>query len=221
MRLYKIFIIILFIISPEIIFGQIIANFSSKYDLLINPNSRTYEYKDIEGSPYLSNDFISGLIYLKDSTLFNLPLRYNVYEDKMEFQIKGLSYSIGNPQILDKIVIGNLEYIFIDFIDKGSYFELVETGKCLLIKKNIIDFKPAEGPKPIEGKFIPASFVRKTDIYYILINKSKVFKINNIRSIIEAFKDQKQNIEDFIKKEKIKKNRKEEIIKIVRYYNSL
>jgi hypothetical protein len=91
----------------------------------------------------------------------------------------------------------------------------------LFASKKIVAYKPAEGPKPLEGVVIPAKFIRQSDIFYMVVNNSQTIKIQNTRSVIIALQDQKLNIENFIKQEKIKRAKKENLIKIVRYYNSL
>jgi hypothetical protein len=221
MKSTKLFIIILLFFFPKVIFGQVIGTLSGKYGSLLDPNSKSYEYKDIEGVPYLNADFIDGSIYSKDSTVFKLPLRYNIYADEMEYQLKGSNYSIRNHQILNKVIIGETVFIYVPFIDNGGYFELVESGKCLLLIKSIVKYRPAESPKPIQAKSIPARFERNSDVFYFVINNSQSFKIKNKKSIAEALQDQKLKIEDFINQEKIKKIEKENLIKIVKYYNSL
>ena len=212
--------IIILIFFQGIITGQVVGRFTQKYNLLINPSLKTYDYRDIEGTPYLNKDFVDGIIYLKDSTILKLPLRYNIYADVMEFQLNGVNYVIGNHSYVDKITIDTSVFFYYSFIDKGGYFELIESGKCFLVQKSRVIYKPAESPKPIENKVIPARFERNSDIFYI-VNNSNGFKIKNMNSVLDALQDQKIKIESFIKQEKIKKTRKTDLVKIVKYYNRL
>jgi hypothetical protein len=150
-----------------------------------------------------------------------LPLRYNIYANEMEYQLKGVSYLVGNPQSLNKILLGESVFLYLPFIQNGGYFELLESGKCFLVQKRTVRFKPAEGPKPIEGTISRAKFTREPDIFFIIVNDSKTIEITTMKSVINALQDQKLNIESFIKKEEIKNAKKENLIKIAEYYNSL
>jgi hypothetical protein len=182
-----------------------------------NPNL----YKNIDGNPYLKREFIDGIIYLKDTSAFKMPLRYNIYADKMEYQMDGVNYEVGNPESLNKIEIDGSLFLYLPFIKKGGYFELLESGKCLLVQKRSVSFNPAEGAKPIIATPSPAEFKSEPDIFYLIINDSKSFEITNMKSVINALQDQKPNIEGFIEREKLRKPKKDNLRKIAVYYNSL
>jgi hypothetical protein len=212
--------------SSQMMFGQLTdlslidPTFNDYFIKNIN-SKKAYEYQDIEGSPYLNSEFMDGVLYLKDSTAVKLPLRYNIYTDEMEYQLKGSNYSVGNPQSLNKILLGESVFVYLPFIQKGGYFELFELGNCFLVQKKMLKFNPAESAKPIVGVAIPAKFIRERDIFYMVVNHSQAFKIVNMKAVINALQDQKLKIENFIKQEKIKNTKKENLIKIVKYYNSL
>jgi hypothetical protein len=183
-------------------------------------SQKTEEYKDIDGSPYLKSEFTDGVFCIKDTVAFKLPIRYNIYKDEMEYQLKGLNYVVGSPQSLKKVLLDGAEFAYLPFIQKGGYFELFKSGKCTLAIKRTVEFKPSEGSKPIIG-LQPAKFVKKPDIFYFVIDHSQAFKIENLKSVLDALQDQKQKIEDFIRQEKIKNTKKENLAKIVDYYNTL
>lgn len=225
MKTCKVIIISILTMSSQMMFGQQIDGFLDAYHFYKSsqdqPSKNTYGYQAIEGSPYLNSEFIDGVIYLKDTTSYKLPLRYDIYANEMEYQLKGVNYVVGNPQFLKKILLGGSIFIYLPFIQKGGYFELLESGKCFLVQKRSVMFKPAEGPKPIEGTTTPAKFIREPDIFYIGVKDSKTIEIANMKSVINALQDQKLKIESFIKTEKIKKTTKGNLIKITEYYNSL
>jgi len=228
MKTYRICIIVLLTISSRMMIAQLPYslkqtpnpfqtdyNFDKKYR-----SEKTQEYKDIEGSPYLNDEFLNGAFYMNDTVAFKVPIRYNLYTDQMEYQSEGVNYVVGSPQTLSRIVLGGSEYYYLPAIGKGGYFEMLETGKCKLLQKKRVEFKPSEGAKPIVG-LTPAKFVRLSDDFYLVKNQNQPVKIVNLKSVIEALQDQKTKIEDFIKLEKIRNTKKENLIKIVKYYNSL
>jgi hypothetical protein len=222
MKTYRKYIIIILSISSQLLFSQLNDPFLENYNARKrNFPEKAKEFKDIEGSPYLNSNFVDGVFYLKDTLTVKLPLRYNIFTDEMEYQLNGINYAVGNPLSLNKIIFNESVYVYLPFISKGGYFELFELGKCTLIQKKTVNIKPAEGPKPIIAKAIPATFIRKPDVFYFVINDTIVKRIDNLKSIIDALQNQKPKIENYIKQEKIRKIKKENLIKIVKYYNSL
>jgi hypothetical protein len=178
-------------------------------------------YKDIDGSPYMNSEFEEGMLYLSDTTKITVPLRYNIYSDEMEYQLKGVNYAVGNPKVLKKIMIGRSVFLYLPFIQKGNYFELLEPGKCMLVQKKSVRLNPAQAPRAILTTPVPASFERKNDVNYIVNDQMKFLKIDNMKSLLTALQDQKLKIDNYIKQEKIRNTKTENLIKIVKYYNSL
>ena len=228
MKTRKIYFIVLLTISSLMVVGQ------DHFPVIWFPNSFPYDYsfdkryiketsfdyKDIEGSPYLNSEFTTGTFYMKDTLSFKLPIRYNICADQMEYQSEGVIYVVGSPQSLSRIVLGGSVFIYLPFIGKGGYFELVESGKCKLVQKMRVDFKPSEGSKPIVG-LTKSRFDKYPDVFYLVLNQNQSFRIGNMNSVMNALSDQKTKIETFVKREKIKNTKKENLIKIAKYYNSL
>jgi hypothetical protein len=221
MKTCKVIIIIILAISSQMMFGQPIYSALDDYHFYKNKIvEKTNEYHNIDGSAYLNSEFVEGTLFLKDTTAVKLPLRYNIYTNEMEYQYMGVNYVVGNPQILNKVLLGESVFVYLTFIPKEGYFEVLESGKCFLFQKRSLKFKPAEGPKPVEG-VVPAKFVKEPDVFYIVVGNSQAIEIEDMKSVINALQDQKPKIESFIKQEKINRTKKENLIEIAKYYNSL
>lgn len=54
-------------------------------------------YSDIAGSPYLKEEFSDGYVILESGQKVDLSLRYNIYNDLMEFENKGVVYNFNDP----------------------------------------------------------------------------------------------------------------------------
>ena len=64
-----------------------------------------------EGSPYLSEDFVSGEVYDSKKKFTGLLLRYNIFNDNIEFMQKGTTYALyAEPRIV-KVLLGNEVYV--------------------------------------------------------------------------------------------------------------
>ena len=97
----------------------------------------------------------------------------------------------------------------------------METGKCFLVQKRAIKYNPPEAPKAVVGSTIPPKFTKETDVYYTILNDSTPVKVENMKSLLNTLSDQKTSLENFIEKEKIKNVKRENLIQIIKYYNSL
>ncbi|HQI46835.1 MAG TPA: hypothetical protein PLC59_12335 [Bacteroidales bacterium] len=217
------YFIILLCVSSHISIAQQVDRYANGYFFHNNalPSKTVITYNDIEGSPYLYKEFSDAIIYSIDTQAVKLPLRYNIYTNEMEYQLDGNTYTIGNPSIINKIMLGEHVFVYLKFIGKGGYFELLETGKCFLVQKRAIKYNPPEAPKAVVGSTIPPKFTKETDVYYTILNDSTPVKVENMKSLLNTLSDQKTSLENFIEKEKIKNVKRENLIQIIKYYNSL
>jgi len=214
------------VISPVMLFGQRpqIITFQNPYPSPLPfekryLNENYHDFENIDGSPYLNSEFVNGTFYVKDTAAFKLPIRYNIYADHMEYKMDGLIYYVDSPQTISRIALGESVFIYLPFIEKGGYYELLETGKYKLVQKRRVEFKHSES-KPIEG-LVRSRYESNTDLFYLVNNQDQTFKIWNMNSVLKALQDQQTKIETFIKLEKIRNTKKENLIKIIKYYNSL
>ncbi len=183
----------------------------------------TIEYKDIKGSPYLTDDFVNSKIYFRKDSVFKIALRYNVFDQSMEYQQNNIVYSISNPDKIDKIEMNKWTFIFYsDFkkIKNNSFYQLLLPGKANLLLKKTISYREAEPPKAIVESE-PAKFIKKKDTYYVAIGSASPVVIRNKKSLIEIFVDKEDEISKYIKKEKISYKKSTDLIKLVEYYNGL
>ncbi len=69
---------------------------------------------NIEGSPYLLDDFTIGSVYTNTSDEFtDIPLRYNIYSDQIEFKTGDNSvFSMGTPEIIERVELGNYKMVY-------------------------------------------------------------------------------------------------------------
>jgi len=222
MKTFKVLLALILIVSSKLIFGQSINPFMDDYKFYERVHSaKANDFQGIDGSPYLNKEFVEGICSLKDTSEIKLPLRYNIYSDAMEYRYNDATYAVGKPEILEKIILGESVFAYLPIIEKGGYFEINESGKCVLAQKRIIKFKSAEAAKPIEGVSKPARFISEPDVFYLVLNHTNAVKISNLKSVVSALQDQKPKIESYIEQENIKNTKKESLIKIVKYYNSL
>jgi len=170
-------------------------------------------YEDIEGSPYYSDEFIVGQVYMKNGKTAETPLRFNLYTDEVEFMQEGT--------ILD-LIKNDVNYIEqggeVIYQENSTYFFSQESGKFSLYTKKRVRFKD----KTPAGGYIdpePAKFVTEMDKYYLKEENKPAQEIKN-RKTLQAMLSENKAALDFIKKSRIKVNKAEDLLELVKFLNS-
>ena len=182
--------------------------------------------KDIDGSPYLNDEFKIGTIYTVQKMQYNdIPLRYNIYNDNLEFKTQSNQVQeLATPEIVEKAIFDDVQMVYLPYSQankiKRGFFIILEEGKAsVYAKPGILYKKPTQQAAYKEAE--PAKFVKKTDEYYVRIGSEPAIMINSKKDLISVFPDSKDKIEKFINKNKVKPNKAESLKEVVQYYNSL
>lgn len=212
-------------------YAQINSDFIKAMDAyrsnkMIGGISQFLSAEDIQGSPYLNDDFIQGKVYTTSGTAYeNIPLRYNIYSDDMEFKTEQNEVmSFAAPETVEKIEFGENLMVYIPFtyakkIRKGYMF-LLEEGKVSLYMRPEIAFVDATQPGAYKDA-TPARFDRKPDTYYLRSGSEEAKLIESKKDLLEFFPDHNAEVEEFVKKNKVKDNDAGSLKELVKYYNSL
>ena len=182
---------------------------------------------DIDGSPYLREDFQSATLYSgSDKRYRGLLLRYNIYSDQIEFkndqdQVRVLT----NPEIVRLIEMGEDKIVYRPYqmggqsVNFGFFLVLEEGAVNLLVKKMMLvrEAKPAGAFAEAE----PARFVSKPDTYFLQTEGKPARVIVGKNGLVDLFPDKHKEVSAFINKNKIKTSKPEDLIEMVRYYNGL
>lgn len=182
---------------------------------------------DIEGSPYLNDEFIEGTVFTTSKTQYiGVPLRYNIYSDQIEFKAgDGPVQALAAPEIVEKVQFGEYKIVYIPFaiskkIRRGFFREIESGDKAVLLARSQVLFEDAKKPAAYQ-EAEPPKFVRKPDDYYIRVGKEPARLISRKKDLEEVFPDHKKEVNSFIKENKVKPNKPERLTKLIQYYNSL
>jgi hypothetical protein len=202
-----------------------------EYELLkgIKPSSDLYLKSDIEGSPFLSEEFTDGSLITTDSLMYNnIPLRYNIYNDEMEFLHKtpgAVPMVITNQRRFIYFILDEKVFVYTAFLQNNKpgsgYFEILNEGNFqVLLRRNIVF---AEEEKPQGYNYTkPARFEAKNHQYYFRVNKQIPEEFNLRRNnILEMFSNKKTEIEQFVKENRLSYRDINNVIRITDYYNQL
>ncbi len=195
--------------------------------LLTKPKSLVFSpdgSKDIIGSPYVKDSFEPGNIYTMKGILRDIEMRYDLYNDWIEYRQKDQIYILDpTPKILkvewkDLIVINALYETQGKF--KMGFFSLLDSAKVLLFSKHTVIFEKGEPPKPYVLAGTPARFTRSKDVFYYKPEKSVAKPITSVKKMIELFPDHREELLTFIEKNKIN-TKLADLKELWKYYKTL
>lgn len=180
---------------------------------------RALNYDEIIGSPYLNKNFSIAKVA---NDYEKAPVRYNTFNDEIEFQKNGTTLALPKEEKFSRIEIFSpkMTLVSLDTQDdlSGYFIELVndKTGLYKKIKTKFIDAVPAANSYATDR---PASFKTLDPVYYIKTESGYIKKPKKIKEIAEAFPAKKDEIEKFVKSNNIKVNKEEDLIKLVKFLN--
>ena len=181
---------------------------------------------DISGSPYLNKDYQRGYVLTKKFVRYvNVPLRYNIYNDDIEFEnAEGKAMAIEFPGNIKEVRIGKAIFVHRLYVTDKSlhtgYFQLMNRGKAeglIRYRVEFIEAKPAapyKDPQPPKFERIPA-------VFYVSLGKKPAVTVNKTKDLIVLLGDHKKELQAFAKEKKIKIRRENDLKQILLYYNSL
>jgi hypothetical protein len=183
----------------------------------------------IEGYPYLNDEFVSGsIITVNNLKYIDIPLRYNIYNDEIEFQKGDIVFVLDNPLNYVEITIGSQVFIHSTFGNgasnntvKYSYFEVLNPKmELLLLKRFGVRFNKSVPNKGYyEAK--PAEFKLSPERFYLKFKNDAAQEVVKLKTTLLLFGDKSKDVKVFIKKEKLKLRKETDLISIVEFYNSL
>jgi len=177
------------------------------------------EYADIKGSPYLVDTFVLSKVYLKNDSVYNLPVRYNIYTQTFEFKLNDKAYAISNPQVIKKITMDDKVFIYYTKDENPLYYQLLVSGKNHLFLKREVRFQEAGIPTYKDKN--PPKFTSLPPKYFILKPNSSLNLVKNNKAILKLYPQKKDKLQSYFNSKKLSARRHDDIIKIVSYCNTL
>ena len=220
-----IFLIILFLIPS---FGNSQVNIGVFDDYLYFVNQNRPLYDDIEGTPYLSDDFVP--VRVNDNQKV-VDVKFNVFANNIEFK-----QSNGEVAILS--TDGDYNFKMLDGLktefeihsysnDKGekdrTFFKKIRTGEnfTLFLKENVKLIPKKIATSGFEQNQ-PARFSMSKSTFYVGKFKEGFGELSAVplrkKEISIYFKDRSKAIHQFIKKRKLKLDNEEDLVELFNFY---
>jgi len=198
-----------------------------KDHLLINDKEAVprMDIEDVEGSRYEDDSFqLSTVETLKD-TFYNVLMKYNIFEDVIEFKDnKGQLFLLDPLMTIKKVTINDLVLVVQPYNEDGriktGFFTLLSDGKVKLFSKKIVKFEPLQPAKALQASNTPAKFIASPDEYYTRMGNNPALQINKLKKTIETFPDHQKSVLSFADRRKLGVKR-DDLIDLWTYYNAL
>lgn len=179
----------------------------------------------VDGSPYLNDNFVTGIVYSNAEKYSGISMRYNIYDDNIEFKQNNQLLILDAQPKIKKVDFDGHMFVIDNYEYKGKtrlgFFGLLDSGKVVLLSRKVVTYKEQQAPKALETGPTPAKYTRLPDVYFYKIGNGDPVKVDNIKKMIAGFPDKQTELTEFAKKEKISAKKEDELIKLVKYYNSL
>ena len=186
-------------------------------------------YDDVEGSPYLFKDWMAADIIMKAGNTYEaIPIKINVYDDKIYFQRNDTTYELYPLDIISELNIVNKSdpskniliskgYMYDGNIVTDKIVQIFSKGKVSLIKT----FKKEIKQDYNYGQSKTVKSFADMSQYYIVKNGrlSEVKLTKN--SLYDITDDKKDAMEAFLKKEDPNLKTPQGFARALNYYNSL
>jgi hypothetical protein len=101
-----------------------------------------------------------------------------------------------------------------------SFFKVLTKGSPMLLLKMNIVLKEAELPGAYK-EAVPASFERMADDFYLADFPADAVKFSGKKDFLELLKSHTAELEQFIKQDKLKFSRQDDMIKLMKFYYTL
>ncbi|MEM0931614.1 MAG: hypothetical protein AAF575_00960 [Bacteroidota bacterium] len=199
----------------------------SPFNNLFTFTTKSSSYaNEVQGSPYLQEEFKRGGVYKNNELLVKVKMRFNAHRGEMEFiGVNDSIYILGKAKEL-WAELDSRNYKILLFKNKigqirNAYFNKLNEGNLKLLFKPQIDFrKGKESYDSYRPKVRPA-FIKNSS-YYAKIGDNPANKINlNRKNVLKLLSKEKEEMLLFVKKNKLDLRTETDVIRLFTYYNSL
>jgi len=197
---------------------------NSNLAMTMNAISLDDKSNKVEGSPYISNEFFpSKLSCFSGATP---PIRYNTFKEEMEFMADGKLYYLNKNENCELTINNNTYKYFINYDNKKNngfliIFNKTNDSKYIYYKKEKVIYISEYIPNSSYGQATPARFEIDKSKYFIKIQDSLVEFPNKKSELLKLFPNYKDQLELFLKENKIKFSEEPSLLLLMNYLNTL
>jgi hypothetical protein len=184
----------------------------------------------IIGDTYLDKKWNKASLLLFDSErmIEGYPVKYDIQQDVIEVLTKNGIKIIEGKKIKSMVWIDSVTNTPSYFVNASEYnlegaalngfLEVIVDGTLPLMKRTTIIEKQADYVAALDVGSRDKKILKKESFFYS--QKAGLAKIGNKKSLLPAFGEQAQDVEMFIKANKLNVSKTPDLLKAFEYYNS-
>ncbi len=181
------------------------------------------DWDNVKGSPYLYESYKLAQLYIADKSYGNIMMRFNTYSNEIELLPRD-GQEIGALMRVDdsRITFEGKTLKLFTFKDeegyeKKGYFLVLNDEKNvqLLLRKKCV-FSPNEKALTMNQADRAAKFTQY-DYYYIVKDGEPIQVDAKKKDILKLFPEKENDIKNYIKSEKLKLKKEEDLAKLIDY----
>ncbi|MEA3462214.1 MAG: hypothetical protein U9R49_10070, partial [Bacteroidota bacterium] len=195
-------------------------------------NVQTFDnrYEGTKGTPYVFETWFPGEIFLKSKKKIVIKeLNYNCYDNEVAF----LDPATKTVRLINKFTVelfyflnGSDTLLFAPIQPENDgdflFAQVLYNKGSVVYKRYQKEFVRAnyEGGYSADRKY--DEFADKSSLYFSKHNDPRFYRVRKSKKqILAAFPDAEDEISSFIKAEKLDLKREEDVVKLLKYYDSL
>ncbi len=183
-------------------------------------------YSDVSGTAFLFDDWLKGTVEQGNKISYkDVDLKYSLYKDELFFKNPkdGSMLSFVLPVKAFSLAIKGKTEIYrngfpaVDNFNTNSFYQVLFDGGIKLLFKS---YKTLIEVKPYNATITEKKFVDNSVYYILKDNVMTKFKPSK-KDFLEIFNSKANEIDAFIKKEKIDFKQQQDLTKVFQYYSTL
>ena len=191
---------------------------------IMKPVQRVSAFDDYDGTIYERPSYKVGQVTDEMSGNYTAELRYNIYTDAIEYKSDSDVYELYKRKTLNVRIEDDYFYYCEFKTDRGlkrdGYYILVELhDRYRIYKKYELIIK--EPQKNTMTQLSEPGSIKQTTTYYIEERGTIVELPMKKKELLSVFRDKENELEEYMKKEKIRLKKEEDLIRLVARYNAI
>ncbi len=181
---------------------------------------------DTEGSIFFKDHYQLATVTMNRKTYLNIPVKINLAENQVLFNYDGIEMApmlaINKIAFYDSLTHAPAHIFKTGFpamqnIQNETLLEVLDSGKVVLLKHVQIT---SRDERPYNSA-VTTRVYKKVPAYYFYFGNKLSEVSRKQENLLMQLQGKTTELEAFVRNNKIKLNKEEDVLKMVRYYNSL
>ena len=180
----------------------------------------------VEGTPYFSENWMKGSVFIEDNEYRNFYLRVNILETTLEFMDRKGEQMICTMPVKQVVLtdsIKGVKYVFVHSSllpenpdTKHTWLMELVSGPAKLYK---LEKKQVNEIRPY-GSATTEQHIFNNYSYYVQYN-NELKRIKKISDVSDLLVSRKAAVEEFIKTNRLNAKAEKDLIRVIEYFNTL